>query len=74
MGLGINNGLKRVGGIGVTAQIISTPPNVKVVNDSTIQLRIPSDLRLAYQDVCAQAGTDVSSDLREYIKSKVGIV
>lgn len=73
MGLGSNN-MKRVGGIGLTQSLISTPPNVKVINDSVIQLRIPSDLRMAYQDVCAQAGTDVSSDLREYIKQKVGIV
>lgn len=73
MGLGSNN-MRRVGVIGLTQSLIETPSNVKVIKDSTIQLRIPLDLRQAYQDVCAQAGTDVSSDLREYIKSKVGIV
>ena len=73
MSLG-KNSLQRVNGFGLTASIISTQPNVKVINDSTIQLRIPLDLRLAYQDVCQQEGTDVSSDLREYIKQKVGIV
>lgn len=73
MALGGNN-LKRVGGIGLTQSIISTPSNVKVVNDSIIQIRIPSDLRAVYQDKCIEDGTDVSTDLREYIKQRVGVV
>ncbi len=34
MSLG-KNSLQRVNGFGLTASIISTPPNVKVINDST---------------------------------------